>query len=129
MGENLLQAWCMPFEQSVSRGIMMVQHANKMKQVCCVESPVFEGQQAFQVIVLVVYDKLIWRLIHQCHQFIAFVDDGGAVAPGKNSSKKSSNFDVGFLAETVGDGNWILLNEPLMVVPLQFLVKERLYSQ
>ena len=96
----------------------MVQHAYTMKQVCCVESPVFEGQQAFQVIVLVADNELVGRFIHQCHQFIAFVDDGGAVAPGKNSSKKSSNFDVGFLAKTVGDGNWILLNEPLLVVPL-----------
>ena len=129
MVKSMLQAWFLLLKQFVSGSIMIIQYPDKMQQVCCIESPVFEGQQAFQVIVLVADNKLIGRFIHQCHQFIAFVDDGSAVAPGKNGSKKSCYFDVGFLAKTVRDGNRIFFNKTLLVVPLQFPVKERFYSQ
>ncbi len=79
----------------------MVEYPDKMQQIRRVESPVFEGQQAFQVIVFVANNELVWRLIHKCHQFVAFVDDGGAVAPSKNGSKKSCDFNIGFLAKSV----------------------------
>ena len=127
MGESILQAWFLPLEQLVSSSIMMVQQPDKMQQICRVESSVFEGQQAFQVSVFVVNNELVWRLIHQCHQFIAFVDDGGTVTPGKNGSKKSCYFDVSFLAKTMRNRNRIFFNEPLLVVPLQFPVKKRFY--
>ena len=118
MGKSMLEAWFIPLEQFVSCSIMMIQHPDKMQQICSIESSVFEGQQAFQVTVFVVNNKLVGCFIHQCHQFIAFVDDGGAVAPGKNGCKKSSNFDVGFLAKAMGDGDRIIFNKPLLVVPL-----------
>ena len=101
MGEGILQAWFLLLQQFVSGSIMIIQYPDKMQQVCCVESPVFEGQQAFQVIVLVANNELVWRFIHQCHQFVAFVDDGGAVAPRKHCCKKTSNFDIRFLAKAM----------------------------
>jgi len=42
------------------------------------------------------------RIIHQLHQFFTFIDDGGAVAPGKNSSKEAGYFYILFLVNWCG---------------------------
>jgi hypothetical protein len=55
-----------------------------------------EMQQFLKVFILVVQYKFIWRHIHQLHQFPAFIDDGGPVAPGKNSREKCGYFYILF---------------------------------
>ena len=60
--------------------------------------------------------KIMRRMIHQLHQFRCFVDDGRAVAPGKDGGKKRGYFNVLFFAEAMRNRNRIEQNKGGAVV-------------
>jgi hypothetical protein len=91
--------------------IVILKKTDEMKQVCCLEGAVFEREEFDEVFFLVLLDELKRGIVHQRQQLIAFVDDGGSVAPCKNGSEKSCDFYILLLAELMRDGNWIFFNE------------------
>jgi len=42
----------------------------------------------------VLQDELVWRPVHQLHEFIRFADDGRPVAPGEDGRKKTGDLDI-----------------------------------
>ncbi len=65
---------------------------------------------------LVIHDEIIRSIIHPLHQFIGFLNDGGAVAPGKYGGKQSRDFYILFFAETMRYRNRILRDKGRMIV-------------
>ena len=67
----------------------------------------FKYQKSFQFNFLVVRDELVWCIVHQHHQLITLVDDGGSVAPGSGHAKSittlrsnaKDGYTVNFLSE------------------------------
>ena len=102
--------------------IMHVKKGNKIQQVGCVECAVFERKQFLQVGVGMLQAELMRRIVHQLHQFVCFVDDGGTVAPGKNGSEKSGDLYVLFFCEPPGYRDWIFLNEKRLIIAINLPV-------
>ena len=102
--------------------VMPVEKFNKVQQVGGIESPVFEMEELFQVSIGMTRTELIRRLIHQAHQFVGFIDNRGPVAPGKNGSKETRDFDILFFPEAVGDRDGVRCNKSgLVVQPYLFI--------
>jgi hypothetical protein len=66
------------------------------------------------------------RIIHQLHDFSRFIDDGCAIAPGKNGCKKTSYFNVLFFTECVWYGYGITVNKKRPIVGFNLFVEEGL---
>ena len=121
--ESRLQAgFCSAqFEKTFS--IMVAQHVDEMQDIRCVESSVLEIKEFFKVRFLVLRDEGKRRIVHQLHQLMAFVDDGGAIAPGKNGGKETRDLDILFSGEAMRYGNRIFFDESSLVIVLQSLVQ------
>jgi hypothetical protein len=103
---------------------MVAQQPDAVQEVRCIEGSVFESEKTFEVLFLVVNNECIGRLVHAPYEFIAFVDDGGAVTPGKKRCKKSGDFYVLLLAKTVWNGDGIFFNKALPVVQRKLFVQD-----
>jgi len=96
--------------------VVPTKKVNKVKKVVLLKSAVFKSHQIFQVGRLVMQNKIMRRIIHSFHQFIALLDDGCSVSPGKNRGKKSGNLNIAGLAEPMWHANRIVENEGSGVV-------------
>jgi hypothetical protein len=64
------------------------------------------------------------RVIHHCHQFGGFVDDGCAVSPGKYGGKKSCDFNILLFGEKMGHANRVVLDERNLVELVHLAVQK-----
>ena len=67
---------------------------NEVKQVRCVEGSVLDIQKAFQLVFLMLHDKLIRRSIHRIHNAVGILNNGCAISPGNQRRKKTGYFDI-----------------------------------
>ncbi len=104
--------------------IVIVQKMHEVQQVGIVEGAVFKTQQSLKIIIGMVQHKVVRCIVHTPQQLRAFVNDNGAIAPGKNSSKKSGNLYVLQLAKLVRYYNGIIFYKRWPVVLLHFVVKK-----
>ena len=63
-------------------------------------------------------------MIHQFHKFTGLINDGLPVAPGKNGSKESGDFNILFLAVTVRNADGVMRNERRPVIFFYLLIKK-----
>jgi hypothetical protein len=66
----------------------------------------------------------MWLHLHQLHQFFAFVDDGGAVAPGKYGCKKAGYFNILLFRKQVRNANGIVFNERRLIVVINLRIEQ-----
>ena len=104
--------------------VMVFKKRYEIQQIGGVEGAVFKGHQFFQILRLVLHAKLMRRIVHQLQQFLAFIDDGGAVAPRKNAGKKGRNLYILSLGKQVRNADRIIFYEQRLVVLRNFLVKK-----
>jgi hypothetical protein len=69
----------------------------------------------------------MWSVVHQCHQFLRFVDDGSTIAPGKYGSKETGYLNVLFFLKCMRNGNGITANKKRPVVFVNFFVENDFY--
>lgn len=105
-------------------GIIVLEELYEIQKVYPVKGPVTEGHQLHPVARVMVTDVVIGRVVHMPHQFRAFVDDAGAVAPGEDGSKEAGNFYVLQFAEAVRDANGVICNEIRMIIGSRFRIQE-----
>jgi hypothetical protein len=103
---------------------MCVKKMNEIKKIIGIESAVLETFEPPQIGRLVMPHKIVRRHIHALHQFATFLNNGGAIAPGKNGSKKSGYFNVLFFSEQVGNTNRIGSNERRLIVRINLFVQK-----
>lgn len=104
--------------------IVLSEKMNAVKQVVLIERAVLETKQALEVGIAVLGYKLVRRHVHAFHQLMAFANDGGAVAPGKNGSKEAGDFDVLLFGKQMRNGNGIVGNKGGLVIQLHLLIEQ-----
>ena len=77
-------------------------------------------QQLFQVGFLMVHDEIVRRTIHQLDEFMAFIDDGNPLAPGKHCRPKAHNLDILLFGEQMRDGYRVVFYKAGIVVLYNF---------
>src|ERR1700733_4355529 len=95
---------------------MKPEETDKIKEVGGVECTVFESKEFLQIVVRMLGNKTIRGHIHQLHQLFRLINDGCAVAPCKNSSKKTSDLNVLLPAEQVRNGHGIVFNKIWLII-------------
>ena len=74
--------------------VMLLQKGDEIKQVGDIESTVTKTLHPLQIPLLMIDDKIMWTIVHQCHQLPGFVDDRRSVAPCKTGCKKPGDLPV-----------------------------------
>ena len=83
---------------------MVLKKRNEIKKVCIIERSVTETKKSFPVLLFMVNDEFMRTVIHQFHQFPAFINNSCSVAPGKYGSEQTGYFYVLLFSEQVRDG-------------------------
>src|SRR5258708_35164725 len=102
----------------------MMQKPDKIQGINSIECPVLKLFKSPEVFGLVVEDKIMWNIIHQSHQLIAFIDDGDTLSPCQHGGEQTRNFDVLFFTEPVWNRDRIIFDKPGMVVLLNLGLKK-----
>lgn len=66
--------------------------------------------------------KIMRAVIHQSHQFFAFVDDGSTTSPGKYGRKKTCDLPILSFGKKMGNGNGIIFYKKGLVVSFYFII-------
>jgi hypothetical protein len=112
-------------ESAFKRKMLRVMHAEKfheIKDIRIIEGPVLKSHEPFEVLHVMVQDKIIRRVIHERQQCPAFVNDNGAVAPGEDGREKTGDLYILLFGERMRDTDGIILYEKWLVVLLYFPV-------
>src|SRR2546423_814589 len=97
---------------------------NKIQKIREVKGAMLKCHQSLQLILVRLKTKLVGSHIHQLHQLMGFLNNGFAIPPCKDRSKKSCNFYILFFCEQVRDTNGIIRNEGGLIVLVHFPVKK-----
>jgi hypothetical protein len=104
--------------------VIPLEEFQKIQRIGRLKSAVLEPQEAFAVVFLVVFDKIVGRPVHQPEELGGIVDDGLSLAPGKHGRPEGRDFDVLFFEKTVWDANRVVFYEIRAVVPPHRVVEE-----
>lgn len=104
----------------------MVQEGNKIEQVCILEGTVSEAQEVFEVGVLMTADEIERGIVHALQQLRRLLDDGLAIAPGKDGGEEACNLDVCAKGEAMWDADGVFFEEFRLVVALDSFIQEGL---
>ena len=62
--------------------VVVLQELYEIQQVSSIKGTVYKVQKWFQVSVRMLHNKIIWFIIHQGHQLLTVIDNGGPISPG-----------------------------------------------
>lgn len=108
--------------QTLMTAVMRLKKMKEVKQVIGIKGPVLESFQFAQIGGLVMHHEIVRRPIHALHQFAAFLNDGSAIAPGKNGGEEAGYFYVLLLAKQMGNAYGIGSNKRRLIVSINLLI-------
>ena len=67
---------------------------DEIQRISSIEGAVLKDLERFQVLLLVIEYKIVWRMVHHGKELLTLVDDGHALPPGKYSSPKACDLYI-----------------------------------
>lgn len=93
----------------------MPKKMNEIEGICAVKRAVYKTLKCFQVVGLVLGNKLMRHTIHHTNQFFGLGKNGWPLAPGQGGSPKTHNFNVFPLTKKMRDRYGIGLDKRSLV--------------
>ena len=87
----------------------------KTVSVSFLKSPVIEAFKGIDVFIAVIHYEIVWGIVHSVHQLMTAFKYCFAVAPCDGRRKKSGDFYIFLLCETMWNGNRVINDKILFV--------------
>ena len=107
--------------------VVLLEEFEEIQRIGGLESAVFELQEGFAVLFLVVEDKVIRGPTHQAEEFLRFTDDGFALPPGQHRRPEPRDLYVLKPAEPVGDTNRVSFDKCRPVIAFCVFLQQFFY--
>jgi hypothetical protein len=97
----------------------------KIDAIYSIKGAVDKWEEAVQILLLCIQNKIMWPAGHPRQEFGGILDDGGFLSPGQGGSQKGCNLNIGILAKLMGHLYGIGPYKVPGVIELGFFVQER----